>query len=168
MRDTTEFVASRLLSSYYYSSAPIDILEPSAGIGFLAMEITKKYPTSTLDCVELNKEKYNTLIQNGFHAIHGDFLLLDFPFKYDLIIAAPPFKGNIDLNHIRKMYDLLQSGGALFSLTSPYWLTNNEPIQIGFREWLSDKTHKLEILPDMSFSERGKTVHTAIIRIWKQ
>lgn len=55
----------------------------------------------------------------------------------------------------------------MVSLTSPYWITNNESHQIEFREWLEDKNYQLEILPDNSFVEKDKTVPTAIITIKK-
>lgn len=171
MRETSTEVAVKLIvSTNYplYNSKEYSILEPSAGEGFLANKIKEFFPKSKIECIELNLEKWKKLLDNGFHSIHGDFLKLDFGNdKYDLIFAAPPFKGNVDLEHIMKMYDLLNDTGEIVSLTSPYWFTNNEPLQIKFREWLSDKPHKIQMLPDMSFSEREKTVPTAIINIYK-
>lgn len=179
MRDTTEFVAEKILTSNKLVYNPLkdyEILEPSAGVGFLANYIKHFFKERVfhsdskkliIDCIELNKEKYDTLVKDFPTAIHGDFLSLDIKKQYDLIIAAPPFKGNIDLEHIMKMYDLLKNGGELVSLTSPYWFTNNEPLQIKFRDFLKDKPNKTIMLPDMSFSERGKTVPTAIINILK-
>lgn len=167
MRDTSKFVADKIIGSVTNISN-FSILEPSAGVGFLAEEIKRQYPISNIDCVELNKEKFDKLKLNFPNAIHADFLTHSFDEKYDLILAAPPFKGNIDLTHIMKMYELLNEHGQIASLTSPYWLTNNEPLQVYFRGWLNDKKHRLEMLPDMSFSEKDKTVPTAILSIWKQ
>jgi 16S rRNA G1207 methylase RsmC len=169
MRDTSEFVAEELIQRVRLGSEDLrlSILEPSAGIGFLADKISENFKGAIIDCIELNEEKYNVLKNNFPNAIHGDFLKVDIQKKYDLIIAAPPFKGNIDLAHIMKMYELLQPTGRMVSLTSPYWLTNNEPLQLEFRNWLKDKWHKIKMLPDMSFSERNKTVPTAIIELWK-
>ena len=170
MRDTSEFVAKKLIDRLRLDlDLPnLPILEPSAGEGFLADAINDAFPNAAIHCVELNKERFDVLKTKFPNAIHGDFLKVELPRKYYLIIAAPPFKSNMDLAHIIKMYNSLHIGGVVVSLTSPYWLTNNEPLQVEFREWLKDKKHTLEILPDMSFSERGKTVPTAIIEIWKQ
>ena len=169
MRDTSEFVARQLINRFVgVRHTHCDVLEPSAGEGFLAEMIVKICPAFNIDCVELNKEKFDVLKTKFPNAIHGDFLKADLSKTYQLIIAAPPFKGNTDLIHIMKMYELLKPWSTMVSLTSPYWLTNNESIQVEFREWLKDKEHTLEMLPDMSFSERGKTVPTAIIQIWKQ
>ena len=174
MRDTTEFIAEEILTFNSVEYNPLQdylVLEPSAGIGFLAnyikyffneriMQSIKK--SLIIDCIELNKDKFDILSKDFPKAIHGDFLKLDIKRNYDLIIAAPPFKGNTDLEHIMKMYDVLKVGGEIISLTSPYWFTNNEPLHTKFREWLNDKPHKI-----MRFSERGKTVPTAIINIYK-
>ena len=70
-----------------------------------------------IDCIELNKDKFDILSKDFPKAIHGDFLKLDIKRNYDLIIAAPPFKGNTDLEHIMKMYDVLKVGGEIISLT---------------------------------------------------
>jgi len=170
MRDTSAFVAKKLLDkvSLGIDIPNIPILEPSAGTGFLADAIREAFPSAAIDCVELNKVKFDILKTKFPNAIHGDFLKVELKEEYNLIIAAPPFKGNIDLAHIMKMWGLLRRPNYMVSLTSPYWLTNNEPLQVEFREWLKDKKHTLEILPDMSFSERGKTVPTAIIEIWRR
>ena len=182
MRDTTDFVAESLLTFNSVEYNPLQdylVLEPSAGTGFLANYIKYFFKerimqslknSLTINCIELNKDKFDILSKDFPKAIHGDFLKLDIQRKYDLIIAAPPFKGNTDLEHIMKMYDLLEDYGEIISLTTPYWFTNNEPLQVKFREWLNDKPHKIKMLPDMTFSERGKSVPTAIINIykWKQ
>ena len=182
MRDTTEFVAESLLTFNSVEYNPLHdylVLEPSAGTGFLANYIKYFFKerimqslknSLTINCIELNKDKFDILSKDFPKAIHGDFLKLDIQRKYDFIIAAPPFKGNTDLEHIMKMYDLLEDYGEIISLTTPYWFTNNEPLQVKFREWLNDKPHKIKMLPDMTFSERGKSVPTAIINIykWKQ
>lgn len=104
-------------------------------------------------------------MSKGYNAFRGDFLNYKTDKKYDRIIAAPPFKGNADLLHIQHMYDMLAPDGVIVSLTSPFWLTNNEPHQVDFRSFLEDKTHSMTVLPDNSFMERGKTVPTGILRI---
>ncbi len=56
----------------------------------------------------------------------------------------------------------------MVTLTSPYWLTNNEPIQVEFRKWLEGKDYYMQMLPDNSFIEKGKSVPTAILKIYKK
>ena len=146
------------------------VLEPSAGSGRIADMIKDfDYCVESLTCVELNNDLCNILKEKGFNTIHSDFLNYntDNTEKFDIIVAAPPFKGNIDLKHIMHMYDMLSESGFIISLTSPYWLTNNEPLQVDFRAFISNKRYTLELLPDDTFVEKGKTVPTAILFIEK-
>src|SRR3989304_3354977 len=134
-RDTPEWLADKMckkaFDAYYNVSGLYPrILEPSAGTGAIADKLiaTRIYNLkhSNITCVELNADKCKVLSDKGYNTIHGDFMYLDFYQVYDLIIAAPPFNKNIDLQHIQKMYDLLSPTGTLVSLTSPYWTVNNE------------------------------------------
>lgn len=148
------------------------ILEPSAGEGDMLDEL---YPRLKFDvklenflCVELNEDKAKICLGKNYPTLHADFLKHDFKYqKFDIIIAAPPFINNIDVIHIQKMYDLLNQYGILVTLTTPYWVTNNEPHQIIFREFLKLKHYSLKMVPDNTFIEKGKTVPTAILTIKK-
>jgi len=144
------------------------VLEPSAGDGRIVDRlIFRGYHKNLIDCVELNEEKVKILKDKGYNAVREDFLKFGSVEMYGRIIACPPFKANIDLKHIQIMYSLLAKDGILVSLTSPYWLTNNESHQIEFRKWLEDKNYYLKMLPDNSFMEKGKTEPTALIKIYK-
>lgn len=153
----------------YYRHRKISLLEPSAGKGKLLDTLFDKYSfdrnAMDIDCVELNKENCEVLKSKGYNTYQQDFLTFESPdnLGYDRIIACPPFKGNIDLLHIKKMYTLLNHKGILVTLTSPYWITNNEEIHIDFRKWLIGKEYKFTMLPDNSFMEKGKTVHTGML-----
>jgi len=151
------------------------LLEPSAGMGKIIDTIDRCYSFTGMQyhMVELNKEKCRYLslgaMTNPSRTIyHADFLEFKTDIKFDRIIACPPFKGNTDVLHIEKMYSHLKKKGLLVTLTSPYWLTNNEPIQVKFREWLSDKEYSLHMLPDNTFMEKDRTVPTAMLRIYKR
>ena len=159
------------------------ILEPSAGNGAILEALAldyKQWHSFDVTAVELNDDKFrhingklkNDLLARTFksyQAFHSDFLKYNIPAGtgYDRVIAAPPFKDNIDLAHIKHMYNLLNEKGILVSLTTPYWMTNNEEHQVKFRKWLADKKYSITMLPDMTFVEKGKTVPTAIIKIYK-
>lgn len=143
------------------------ILEPSAGVGLLADGIIRKNPNVALDCVELNKECQEELKKKGYNLVGSDFFRFTPDKLYDYVIGAPTFKDNIDVEHIKKMYECTRGNGHIVSITSPYWLTGNTERQVNFRKWLEDKTYSLEMLPDFSYIENGETVPTAIIHIEK-
>lgn len=151
----------------------LNILEPSAGLGKIVDGLLISFlKIDNLHLVELNNEKCNVLkeqykFNSSIKVYHSDFLLWKSDIKYNLIIGAPPFKGNCDLIHIQKMYDLLDDDGMIISLNSPYWILNNEPHQNEFKEWLKNKPHTMEYLPENTFVERGKNVPTLLMIIKK-
>lgn len=172
-RDTPQWLADKfalnVLTNELLNLKKVSVLEPSAGTGILVDTLTKKYKLSNLEitCVELNAEKCEVLKSKGYNTIHGDFLKTNFDKKFDIILAAPPFIKNVDVTHIEKMYSLLEHWGTLITLTTPYWTINNEPHQVAFREFLKDKKYSIEMLPDNTFIEKGKTVPTAILTMHK-
>jgi 16S rRNA G1207 methylase RsmC len=143
------------------------VLEPSAGYGLLADGIKQYYPNIDLECVELNQDCKNVLKSKGYNVVGSDFFLFNPQYQYDYVIGAPNFRDNIDCKHVMKMYDLLKNGGTLVSIMSPYWMTGNSELQVSFREWLKNKKHVIDILPDNTFIEDGNTVPTIIIKIEK-
>lgn len=175
IRETSDAVADEMIDWLDLNAKKKQwILEPSAGKGNIVDRINFHYPDNRfeIDCVELNRSKYEILLSKGYNAYHCDFL----NFKqvepkvkiYDRIIACPPFNNNVDLNHIMSMYDFLGYEGYVVSLTSPLWITNNEPKHIAFREWLKGKDYMMKMLPDNSFMEKGRSVPTMMIKIiWR-
>lgn len=173
-RETPEWLAQKMadyaLNEHTISLKSVRVLEPSAGIGTLVDKLQRNM-LSGLDitCVELNDDKCEVLKSKKYHTIHADFLLVDFgEQKFDVIIAAPPFKNNIDVVHISMMYDMLEKDGMIITLTSPYWTVNNETHQREFRELLKRVPHTMEMLPDNTFTEKGRTVPTAILTIYRR
>jgi hypothetical protein len=167
-RKTPRWLGEKMLDALQVLTNNLTILEPSAGEGDLVDLLGIRYMENPVHCVELNEDKCKVLKNKGYTVYHADFLKLGFEKCYDRIIAAPPFKGGIDLQHIQKMYDILNPRGILVSLTTPYWVANNEPQQVEFREWLATKEHQLIILPENTFVEKGKSVLTAILKIVKK
>lgn len=129
--------------------------------------MVQHYPNIALDCVELNQECKTVLKEKGYKVVGSDFFLFKPLYKYDYVIGAPNFRDNIDCKHVMKMYELLKNGGSVVSIMSPYWLTGDSELQISFRNWLKNKKHCIDILPDNTFMENGKTVPTIIIKIDK-
>lgn len=175
-RDTPKWLADKMamlaVSNKTLKTMLKHILEPSAGTGILIdsyLNFWNYIYTSKITCVELNKEKCEILKSNHPDAdvIHGNFLAEKFNKSFDVILAAPPFINNSDVLHIAKMYSLLNQGGVIVTLTTPFWTVNNEIHQVEFRKFLENVEYKMEMLPDNTFIEKGKTVPTAILVITK-
>lgn len=178
IRETSDFVCAKMLSKVSLFRGMF-VLEPSIGEGKIIEYLIKQNQGRfhfKITGVELNDERYEKCKSNLLPLINEDpsndlilykanFLTFESNILYDAIIACPPFKDNVDLLHIRKMYEMLRCDGILVSLTSPYWITNNESHQIEFRNWLKDIDYQFELLPDNTFMEKGKNVPTGIITI---
>lgn len=173
IRETSDKVADIIIQTAGIEfNQNTSILEPSAGDGKLIDRLFETYVLNkeeiNITCVELNKEKYECLVSKGYSAYNQDFLSFKSINKFSRIIACPPFKNNIDLEHIKHMYDLLQYKGIMVSLTSPHWVTNNETTHVEFRKWLEDKDYYFKMLPDNSFMEKNKTQPTGLLKIIKK
>lgn len=166
IRETSHQVIQGLLKDIKIKDGD-RILEPSAGYGLLADGIIKQYPNIQLECVELNQACKDVLKEKGFQVVGSDFFLFKPEYQYDYVIAAPNFRDNIDCKHVMKMYQHVKNGGTVVSIMSPYWMTGDSELQISFRQWLNGKKHQIDILPDNTFMEDGKTVPTIIIKIEK-
>lgn len=164
IRKTSQSVINQMIGNVIFQNGS-RILEPSAGSGDLAQGILEHNPDVLLDCVELNKELRETLINKGFNVIGEDFLQLKVNEIYDFIIAAPTYKNNIDVVHIMHMFNHLKVGGTIISLSHPAWITGDCSSQKYFREWLLDKDYSMRMLKDNSFVEKYMTQPSLIMTI---
>lgn len=166
VRETRKMVIDQMLRSTIILPN-IKILEPSAGSGNIVDYLIGLNKNLDIDCVELNKELRQTLINKGYNVIGNDFLELKPNPIYDLIIAAPTYKNNVDIIHIQHMYKFLNRWGRIISLTHPAWLTENASHQREFREWLKNKNYSMRMLEDNSFVEKYETQPSLIFTLHK-
>lgn len=166
-RKTTKFVIEQILKHCDLKNG-YKILEPSAGSGDLVDGILKHNPNVTVDCIELNKELREELIEIGYTVVGEDFFNFTPTWLvYDYVIACPTYKDNIDVEHIMHMYECVKPGGSVVSLTSPHWTIKNSERQKTFRKWLEDKDYYMVMLHDYSFIENFETQPSALIKITK-
>ena len=142
------------------------VLEPSAGRGALVRAIHRSSPDVVVDCYEMmpeNKELLSGL--GGINMIGDDFTKSTIGKKYTKIIANPPFSGNQDIRHVRMMYDMLEQGGTLASITSAHWEFAEEKTCRDFRKWLEDVGGAKYEIESGAFKESGTGVRTLAIVI---
>ena len=142
------------------------VLEPSAGRGALVRAIHRSSPDVVVDCYEMvpeNKELLSGL--GGINIIGDDFTKSTIGKKYTKIIANPPFSGNQDIRHVRMMYDMLEPGGTLASITSAHWEFAEEKTCRDFRKWLEDVGGAKYEIESGAFKESGTGVRTLAIVI---
>ena len=142
------------------------VLEPSAGRGALVKSIHRSCPDVVVDCYEMmpeNKELLSGL--GGINIIGDDFTKSTIGKKYTKIIANPPFSGNQDIRHVRMMYDMLEQGGTLASITSAHWEFAEEKTCRDFRKWLKDVGGAKYEIEAGSFKESGTEIKTIAVVI---
>ena len=141
-------------------------LEPSAGRGALVRAIHRSCPDAVVDCYEMMPENKELLLRlGGINIIGDDFTKSTIGKKYTKIIANPPFSGNQDIRHVRMMYDMLEQGGTLASITSAHWEFAEEKTCRDFRKWLEDVGGAKYEIESGAFKESGTGVRTLAIVI---
>lgn len=150
------------------------ILEPSAGQGAIVKAIQRymkkvhNYPSSTVYGYELMPLNQSFLKRiDGFILLGNDFLDTVNSSVYNKIIANPPFSKNQDIDHIRRMYDLLKPGGILVSISSKHWEFSSGKKEREFKAWIEDIECYTEEIDAGSFKESGTMVGSLILQIHK-
>ena len=143
------------------------ILEPSAGRGRIIKSIKKVYK-GNIDYCEINEVNRDYLDKiDDINFITQDFLDIKSDFKYDKIIANPPFNKNQDIKHIFKMYECLNVDGILVSIASKHWEHCNNKKETAFREWLESVNAEIITIEPGKFKESGTLIGMNIIIINK-
>lgn len=117
------------------------VLEPEAGIGYIADEAKKMTPH--VDCVEIGCDFRELLELKGHQLIGCDFLEQEQQPVYDAVLMNPPFSAEYD--HIKHAYGFLKPGGVLVAVCSnrvahPAAMRKDT----AFQDWLSTVDYQLE------------------------
>lgn len=140
------------------------VLEPSAGYGAIA-KFLRDLPC-TLDVCEINPERAQGLVAEGYDLITHDFFDLEVFPVYDVIVMNPPFEEGQDIDHVRRAFDFLAPSGVLVSvMCEGVFFRRNSKAQ-AFREWL-ETVGRSERLPPGSFKESGTMVSARLVVITK-
>ncbi|WP_252225330.1 MULTISPECIES: hypothetical protein [unclassified Clostridium] len=115
------------------------ILEPTAGIGNIADEISNI--NNNVDCIEY-MHNYNELLKlKGYNVIENDFMKCNKKDYYTRIIANFPFSKEQEM--IKHAYNLLKEDGKIVCITSNHWTFANDKNSINFREWLNNLDYEV-------------------------
>lgn len=145
------------------------ILEPSAGRGAIVKAIYNEYPYMSVYGYEImeNNIKHLTKIPH-FKLLGTDFMRdCDCTVGFDVIIANPPFAKNQDIDHVLKMYSVLNRGGRLVSVISSHSEYSSGRKERNFIEWLQEVKAEVIKIDAGIFKESGTMVESRIIVIKK-
>lgn len=143
----------------------MSVLEPSAGMGALAKPA--RDAGGAVECVEIDMQMSNYLIDQGFAVDCCDFLTMELPTvgilkdghgtrqideRFDRVVMNPPFRLGADVKHVRRALQCVKPGGRLVSICAA-----GPKRQAAFADaqWID--------LPAGSFKSEGTNVAAAIV-----
>ena len=143
------------------------VLEPSAGRGAIVERILPL--VKKVEMCELMPENREHLEkEKGYEVAWGDFLALNTSWKYDKIIANPPFTKNQDIDHVLKMYEHLNPKGRIVTIMSSSWVDGKQNKQLKFKEWLKEVGASTKEIEAGKFKKSGTLVKTMLVVIDKK
>lgn len=168
---TPPAIARTMVEQLQLNLDGLRVLEPSAGSGSLLDAIGSfKMYWNLVTAIEVNYT-LASLLEKKFPAvtvIAGDFMVQPVPVVgYERIIMNPPFENGQDMDHIRRAFDFLKSGGRLVSICSPGPFFRQDKKAIAFREWFESVTGEQIDLPEGAFKASGTGVKTILLIIDK-
>jgi len=148
-----------LLGALVGTPNPLMCLDVGAGCGVISLMLAQRFPSISIDAVELDKASYLECVYNfkaspwasRLTAVEGDFLCFNPNVKYDLIVSNPPFYTNgllpaghriVSAKHnvsmpfevfFQKVYALLSSEGVCWLVFSSedVAFVKKQAIQVG-------------------------------------
>lgn len=159
------------MASFLDCSNPfMKVLEPSAGHGALIKAVVDRwalnYPVDYCELMDINRAILGKNFANCAQEVGTDFISLELG-QYDRIIANPPFSKNQDIDHVRKMWSHLKSGGRIVTVTSKHWQFSQGKKEVEFREWIDEIGATVDDIEAGTFSKSGTNIPTVLIIIDK-
>ena len=124
---------------------PVQLLEPSAGLGAIAEPLRAALPGARLDLFEIDYLNRRVLQEKGFSIAGCDWLAeAEATNGYDLILMNPEFRGEAYLRHIEKALDCLKVGGFLATIVPVGFLSSNSALANRLRETFAEHCWGIE------------------------
>ena len=109
----------------------------------------------------LRDKGFGLLAEDGY-----DFLTYDVGL-WPRIIQNPPFEEGQDVDHVRRAYECLESGGVLVSVMSASPFFRDDSKSRLFRQWLDRQDSQVIDLEQGAFKESGTGVKAKMVVIHK-
>lgn len=165
------FPTPRALAELLVVRADLDfhsrVLEPSAGLGAIALAARERQPGAHIVCVEALETNASKLRGVGFNVETVDFLSLS-PTAlgaFSHVLMNPPFSKRQDIQHVRHAYKFLAPGGVLVAIMSSGVKHREDKLAKEFRTFVAENQGEIWDCPEGSFLESGTAVRTVMVRL---
>ena len=142
------------------------VLEPSAGIGNIAIEAAAIVGAQNVLTVELQACNVDVLKGLGFSPVQSDFLTFQPAGPVDRIVMNPPFARQADIDHVLHAWSMLKDGGRLVAIMAASVTFRNNAKSVTFRN-LVDRHGRIWDNPEGSFKSVGTLVRTVTVVLEK-
>lgn len=153
--------------------AGMRFLEPSAGIGNIALEAVMR--GCTVFTVELDPKRMDKMLSRSDQRLngkevypgYGDFLQQrpDGWGPMDVVGMNPPFAKQVDIDHVYHASKFLKPGGRLVSVMSASVTFRQNNKTALFREWVKARGGTIELLEPGAFAQSGTQVRACIVSL---
>jgi predicted RNA methylase len=146
-------------------SIDLDVLEPSAGLGAIALQVVPL--VSTVDCVERSGQLAGRLreVMPPYCDVRcADFLEVE-PnpiLTYDRVLMNPPFSGEQDIRHVTHALRFVRPGGIVVAVMSAGAEFHQSKQAVAFRALVALSGGRIERLPGDAFKASGISVNTVL------
>lgn len=164
--DTPEEVADYVVIEAGIS-AGMTVLEPSCGIGNLALAAKKRGAVVT--GIELDPKRQAKAAERvamadcyclDFLKVNGSSGLLN---HFDVALMNPPFGKRVDLDHVEHARRFVRPGGQVVSIMSAGVVFRRDRRSVAFRELVRSNMGTIVELPKGSFKVSGTSVNTVLV-----
>jgi predicted RNA methylase len=143
-----------------------EVLEPSAGRGFIASAVQEA--GGFVSCIEIDPANHAALLAAGFSRVRQcDFLTVPAARVYDAVVMNPPFAARQDIRHVTHAAKFLRPGGRLAAIMSASIKYRSDRLARDFRELVAAHGGRVDDLDEGSFKESGTMVRTVVVTMRK-
>jgi len=166
---TPPALAKRAAQHLKLDHSGMSILEPSAGMGALAIAARdeaqaddERCSWANIACFDIVQRHVAALQELGFAATCADFMKVEAEPGFDRIIMNPPFAKQQDAAHFLHAWGFLKPGGRIVAIMSAAVMFRQTPLYQHVRQMI-EGCGEIVPLPAGSFKESGTGVNAVLV-----
>ena len=141
------------------------VLEPSAGMGALALAAAAVVPKAQITCIDSDDVACAALTSAGFPVVlQQDFLTWTRHELYDRVLTNPPFANGQDMAHIQRAHQCLVADGRMVAIVPAMTgKKTRKHTEKAFNHFLEQYLEQRIEIPAGAFAESGTQVATSLL-----